>query len=48
MAAMCKDALKPSETKDPAKGSSDIRDLVIFSSAKFKDKGRGKGIGTIL
>lgn len=26
--------LKPSETKDPDKGSSDFRDLLIFSSAK--------------
>lgn len=34
--------LKPSETKDSAKCSSDIRNLLIFSSAKIKDEEKGK------
>lgn len=37
--------LKPSETKDSGKCSSDIRTLLIFSSAKIKDEEEGKELG---
>lgn len=37
--------LKPSETKDPDKRSSDFRDLLTFSSARFENEDEGKVLG---